>query len=427
MKSHKRFILFIVIFLGILFTVEYNLPKKFVWKPTFSHLDKQPLGCMLFDSVLSSSLPAGYTVVDKTLYQLHQKDSVHKKGILILSTDINFKFLDIDLLLKLAKQGNKFMLVASDFNEELYDSLRFFCTRSKFDFRVLKEQLSSDLIEQDSIYWVGDSTVYSPRMFRFYSSFCTSNFLRYDSLPTHTLMQKDKQQSVSYDIVAGPDGEAYRNYHPGVAFVRSFGEGEIILVSTPLLFTNYGILEKDGRDYIFRLLSQMGDLPIVRTEAYMDRKKEMMSQQSPFRYFLTKPPLRWALYLTMMGIILFMFFTARRKQRVIPVVSAPENKTLEFIELIGTLYFQKKDHADLVRKKYIYFSEFIRKEVRVDIDNQVEQGRMLDRLSKKTGMEQEELRRFFDELRSALSDGSTVTSKQMKYYIDKMNEIINQI
>lgn len=427
MKSHKRFILFIVILLGIMFVVEYNLPKKFVWKPTFSHLDNQPLGCMLFDSVLLSSLPKGYNVVDKTLYQLHQEDSVHKKGILILSTDINFRFLDIDLLLKLAKQGNKFMLVASDFNEELYDSLRFYCTRSNFDFSVLKEQLSSDLIEKDSIYWVGDSTVYSPRMFRFYSSFCTSNFLRYDSLPTLTLMQKDKQQSVNYDIVTQPDGEAYRNYHPGIAFVRSCGEGKIILVSTPLLFTNYGILEKDGRDYIFRLLSQMGDLHIVRTEAYMDRKKEVMSRKSPFRYFLTKPPLRLALYLTMIGIILFMFFTARRKQRVIPVVSAPENKTLEFIALIGTLYFQKKDHADLVRKKYIYFSDFIRKEVRVDIDNQLEQGRMLDRLSKKTGMAQEELGSFFDELRRTLSEGSAITSKQMKYYIDKMNEIINQI
>lgn len=75
-------------------------------------------------------------------------------------------------------------------------------------------------------------------------------------------------------------------------------------------------------------------------------KETAQVQMSPFRYFLSQPPLRWALYLSMASILLFMIFTARRKQRAIPVIREPENKSLEFVELIGTLYYQKKDHAD---------------------------------------------------------------------------------
>lgn len=72
MKGSRWFILSIVAFLLILFAVEYHLPKKFVWSPTFGHYDVQPFGCAVFDSLLSSSLPNGYALSKKTFYQLEQ-------------------------------------------------------------------------------------------------------------------------------------------------------------------------------------------------------------------------------------------------------------------------------------------------------------------------------------------------------------------
>ena len=42
MKGSRWFIVFIVAFLFIMFAIEYNLPKNFVWKPTFGHNDEQP-------------------------------------------------------------------------------------------------------------------------------------------------------------------------------------------------------------------------------------------------------------------------------------------------------------------------------------------------------------------------------------------------
>ena len=52
MRGSRWFIIGIVLFLLIMFVVEYHLPKKFVWNPTFGQHDHQPLGGAVFDDVL---------------------------------------------------------------------------------------------------------------------------------------------------------------------------------------------------------------------------------------------------------------------------------------------------------------------------------------------------------------------------------------
>ena len=52
MRGSRWFIFFVLAFLLLMFAIEYHLPKKFVWVPTFSHYDEQPFGCAVFDSLL---------------------------------------------------------------------------------------------------------------------------------------------------------------------------------------------------------------------------------------------------------------------------------------------------------------------------------------------------------------------------------------
>ena len=68
MKFNRWFVLFVVVFLALVFLAEFRMPRKFVWNPTFSHNDKQPFGCYVFDSILSVSLPHGYEVTKKSIY-----------------------------------------------------------------------------------------------------------------------------------------------------------------------------------------------------------------------------------------------------------------------------------------------------------------------------------------------------------------------
>ena len=422
MKASRWFIVFIVAFLLIMFAIEYNLPKKFVWTPTFSHYDEQPLGCALFDSLLSSSLPHGYSLSKETFYQM-EEDTVDKMGILVIANTLSMVKADVNALLKMAERGNKIMLVSNNYPKLLEDTLGFYCTYSHFNAAAFRKYASS-IFRKDSIYWVADS-VYSRQLYRCYPQFCNSSFRRYDSKVIRKLAEKDMTDAIGDALADSDSVKVYSNYHPLLAMARPWGEGEIILVSTPLLFTNYGVLDENNASYIFRLLSQMGELPIVRSEGYM--KATAQVQQSPLRYLLAHQPLRWALYLTMITILLFMIFTAKRRQRAIPVVREPANKSLEFTELIGTLYFQKKDHVDLVRKKFAYLAEELRREIQVDIEEVADDKRSFERIARKTGMDAGEIAEFIHEVRPVLYGGRVIDSEQMKVFIDKMNEIINHI
>lgn len=89
MKGNHWFIAGIIVFLVLMFAIECRLPKKFVWNPTFSHYDKQPFGCAVFDSLLSSSLPKGYSLSRKTFYELEQEDTTLRRGILVVTDNLH--------------------------------------------------------------------------------------------------------------------------------------------------------------------------------------------------------------------------------------------------------------------------------------------------------------------------------------------------
>ena len=175
MKGSRWFIVFIVAFLFIMFAIEYNLPKNFVWKPTFGHNDEQPFGCAVFDSVLSSSLPQGYTFSRKSLYQLEQEDTTQRKGILVISDNLRLSDVDVNALLKMAERGDKIMLVSTLFGRYLEDTLQFRSYYSYFSPMALKKYATS-FLKKDSLHWIGDSTVYPHQTFYFYPQLCSSHF-----------------------------------------------------------------------------------------------------------------------------------------------------------------------------------------------------------------------------------------------------------
>ena len=78
------------------------------------------------------------------------------------------------------------------------------------------------------------------------------------------------------------------------------------------------------------------------------------------RFLFTTPSLTWAYYLTLAGLGLFMIFESKRRQRVIPVIEPVKNKSLEFVETVGQLYYQQADHASIAEKKIQYWLAYVR-------------------------------------------------------------------
>ena len=135
------------------------------------------------------------------------------------------------------------MLVSNSFTGNLRDTLGFESSYSYFNPIVLRKYAAS-LLSKDSLYWVGDSTVYPRRIFRFYPQLCSSYFWQ-DSLSVKVLAEKSiSSDEFRYDFGVKFDSlQVDTLCNVPVAMSCSWGKGEIILVSTPLLFTNYGVLD----------------------------------------------------------------------------------------------------------------------------------------------------------------------------------------
>ena len=167
---------------------------------------------------------------------------------------------------------------------------------------------------------------------------------------------------------------------------------------------------------------------MVRTTTFCPEAEDA-SQLTPLRYFLSQPPLRWAVYLSLGLAVLCLLFGTRRRQRVIPVMKEPENHTIEFIELIGTLYYQSRERRSLVLRKYTYFAEELRRTIHVDITDDEDDGTEMQTIANQSGIPVKDVQRLIEELRllEAADDETEISRKEMKRLIDEMNRIIKNI
>ena len=429
---NKKFLIGILALLLLVFLFEYRMPRHFVWEPTYSHRDPQPFGCMVFDSVLAASMPQGYTVTRQTLWQM-QHDSLfmaQRHGIVLLVGDNYLGETVVKQLFQMAEAGN--IVLVATMGYELDDTLGISIywndhfTPSLLATNSLKRGRLRCFSEGD--YLKTQLTVFSQLVSR--------------TFRTYTVEEADSDQTPTKPHTPLA---AYQNFDESaysyIAATFPVGDGELILLTAPLLMTNYGVLDDEIRVVIGRLMNRMRHLPVVRTEAYVSGTAQ--TEESPFYVLLQRPPLRWAVYLTMLTLLLLMFFTARRRQRVIPVVTPPKNGNLEFVKLIGTLYRQEGDHRGLVSKKLLYAAEEIRRLTGLDIlqspSSQEGAGEVRDaraaqaaketarQLSRLTGIAADELSYILNNVREATSGRHVVDEHEMKAHIESLNNILGKL
>lgn len=161
------------------------------------------------------------------------------------------------------------------------------------------------------------------------------------------------------------------------------GRGHLYLCSVPLAFTNYFALQPRTGNFAFAALSY---LPAGRTVWWDEYQKQgRQGEQSLLRVVLAHDALRRALYLSLLGALLFVVVEARRRQRVIPVLKPLPNTTLLFTRTVASLYRQGDSHAPIAEKKIQLFLEHLRTrlhEPSLDLNDDAAR----ERLAQKTGI-----------------------------------------
>jgi hypothetical protein len=237
--------------------------------------------------------------------------------------------------------------------------------------------------------------------------------------------------SITINVVE--HGVEYQNLPMAMSYKH--GKGEIYIVANPLLFTNYGVLDTTISRFLGKQMEQIADHRVLRLSERAWRgytiggydDYDANNTMAPLSYFLSQKPLRWAIYTLLVGLVIFMFFTARRRQRVIPVVEQHKNRNLEFVQLLGTIYCRNHDNLDLLRKKFTYFKEDLRRKLLIDLDDASNQTNHVRMLSQKTGLEEQEVAATLDELRRLTSGDEFIENVQLMRSVRKIDKIIKKL
>lgn len=144
--------------------------------------------------------------------------------------------------------------------------------------------------------------------------------------------------------------------------------GTILLHLEPKIFTNYNLLKDANYQYVETALSYIPDSNLYFDSAtkYYNSYYGEAEKKSDLGWFLEQRGFKWAWYLALLFLLIFIIFTAKRKQRILEIKEPLKNTTLEFVKTISNLYYETKDHKNLVEKKITYFLEKVRTDYFID-------------------------------------------------------------
>ena len=402
---------------------KYDNPE--MWNASYRHTDDMPFGMELFDSVMAVSLPNGYRYAKISVDEACRADSAGLVSLAYIYSTAYFSDDEEQQLLDFAARGNNLLLVANNYPEDIYDeesntslarSLGFSIIRfADFDFSEFKDSLQA--AAKDSIQWTVDGQVFHmpPQLI---------------SAALENKNMSNEKLATTEVVVHEPDGAVgWRETRP-VLLQRNYGKGKIVIATNTLLFTNYGVLHPEISAYVGRVMALVADKPTIRFSDNFAKSQgdEDGQSQSPLKFLLAHKPTRWALIVALATIALFFVFRARRRQRVIPVMSLPDNKSVEFARVLGTIYYRRGNHRDLLNKKFLHFAYEVRRRLFVDVTDPAADEHTVAALANVTGMPANILQTQLGVLRSALQPSDEQLDKeQLQQYIDFMNNVIKHV
>ncbi len=359
MKDKRPFIIFGItaLLLLIFFIFLQKNGRRFNWRETYTETSQEPYGTYITHQLLQNYFPGqAFSDMEESIAETFN-DSTIGGNYVFIGEALYLDTTSLDQLLTfVGRGGNAFIsskTVPYDLMEYLYPEPcnetqwedYYFRSDTIVSLNVFHRDLADSLGYDYKYIYYGDVQEYQ---WHFIDSifFCDENYSM---------------------VELGGIDDGYINFAK-----IPYAGGSFYLHTNPIAFTNIQMLDELGLAYSSRVFSHLEEGPIYwdafsRTEEAVGRRYNQMAghgerdpAEGPLKYVLSQPSLTWAWYLLLALGLLYLFFHAKRKQRIIPVLEENSNTSLAFISTIGRLYFLQNDHRKLSLQKIRLFRNFIR-------------------------------------------------------------------
>ncbi|MDR1652107.1 MAG: hypothetical protein LBS01_00375 [Prevotellaceae bacterium] len=366
-KKVKIYIALFAVVVALMMYLEYSKPKPVDWRQTYSARDKIPFGTYVLahelpkilhekkihfidDKTVATSL-ADYNYIDSNhedeegdededypeteqapeAIESRQNISTFTDGAyLIFGNYSDLSAPDQNELLRFVQNGNDAFLLAAQLPEIISDSLKI---------KILSHMFFSDS-EYKKVKFHLANPNFPDTVFKFPKRYDLTFFSRIDTANVTVL------------------GYFSINNARKINFIKQqYGKGYFYINLFPRAFGNYYLLNDSTNRYSISCLNY-----IEKPEIFWNDYKKSINQTEAglLIHIVSNPPLHWAWTILIATAIFYMLFFGKRRQRIIPVVTPLQNTTVEFTKTIGNLYYNNRQHGDLLQKKIKYFLYFVK-------------------------------------------------------------------
>ncbi|MFY7652206.1 MAG: DUF4350 domain-containing protein [Chitinophagaceae bacterium] len=353
----------VLLFIGYVLA-QWNKPQPLDWSETLQYKHTIPFGTFVLHQQLPQLVKKGEVITKEIpVYNVLHNQKHQQTAYIFIANKLTWNDLDVKEALQFVQQGNTLFLSAYLFSKNITDSLGF----------KIKQQL---VLPTDSLgFQLHQSNTKIKAVY--VSPHTSANAI--DSVLNYRLTQ-----------VLGSNTKGLPNF-----IQIKMGKGFCYVHTNPQVFTNYFLLnKKEANAYttqVIKTVLQIANQQIFWDAYYQTGKN---STGSPLKFMLENKALQWAWYLIVVGVLLFALFKMKRIQRIIPIIEPLKNNTLEFVQTIAGLAYQKKQHYAMAEKKWQHWQEFIRS--KFHIYETYTHPQFVNKLAAKTGMEENEIKKIIN-------------------------------
>ena len=384
-KKDRKYYVFIALILISIIIVEVYKPKPIDWRFTLEQKDKIPYGTYVLFNTINDLFPGKQIISNnKTTWEFTKEQDEGLKNYIYIAETFNIDKLETQTLLDLAEKGNNIFISSRRFTGLFEDTLKFAVSHIFFNDSISKLNFYNKKLKRSVPYVYKKSA-----SFNFFNSLDTINC---------EILAYDKKKNVIF-------------------FRQTYGKGVFYISSVPEVFTNYAMITEKNYDFANKMLSYLPVRKTIWDAYYKPFRKEKKTSLS---FLLGERSLKTAYYTLLFTILLFVVFSAKRKQRIIPIIKPYKNKTEEFVHTISGLYYKSKNHKDIALKRFRYLNNFMQNKYNVNLSDK--EGVNIEKTALKIGTDS-------DLLKKLLFDHSKITKLETisEQLLIKFNKIIEDI
>jgi len=388
-----------------LFTIlNANQAKRYNWNPTFKQDGTEPYDFNLFNTTLKASYPDSAYQVITNLYA--DTSFLPAQNGLIVTIDPYFQLdsIEISKLLESAENGNK-VFISSIKPARILEYLRPNCFADTGS--PIKERRGKNIKPSVRNMQTSPDISYSIKQEKQRFAWTYFDF--------ENCSDASKEIMGSFESI----GDSFTNF-----IKLDYGKGSIYLHSTPLIFTNIHFKNK----VVFLHSQDIFSMLPHENVYYVDTEYQSSSSgnaetprisESPLRFILSNPPLKWAWYLIIALTILYVFNSVRRSQTSIPVFTLPENETANYLDVVSRLYQKEGNHKHIIGIQEKLLKRYLRNKYRLNLDRA--DANMYNEVAARLQLSPGYLKETFVTLDRA-KNNSTLSDEEFKTIIKKIKE-----